>query len=101
MPMRLDFALTRNGNLMALTTRFAPDPALPVPRLSRTEAQRRAEAASGRTTAGPGFLLAEQVSGLWRPLWLVNVGTGGRTERAVRVDAVTGAVAVPDPPRDY
>ncbi|MFJ4874651.1 hypothetical protein ACIP93_05495 [Streptomyces sp. NPDC088745] len=101
MPMRLDFTLARNGNLMALTTRFASDPALPAPRLSRAEAQRRAEAASGRTAVGPGFLLAEQVGGLWRPLWLVNVGTGGRAERAVRVDAVTGAVVVPDPPRDY
>ncbi|CAM5422017.1 hypothetical protein GCM10010329_00380 [Streptomyces spiroverticillatus] len=101
MPMRLDFTLTGGGDLMALTTRFAPDPVLPAPRLSRTEAERRAARASGSTVIGSGFLLAEQVHEQWRPLWLVNVGTRGKAERAVRIDAVTGALTTPDPPRDY
>ncbi|MFF0747200.1 hypothetical protein ACFYVL_43155 [Streptomyces sp. NPDC004111] len=101
MPMRLDFTLNRAGRLMALTTRFAPDPALPAVRVSRTQAEHTAEQTSSLKAIGTGFLLAEQVHEQWRPLWLINVGTQGKAQQALRLDAVTGLLVAPDPSRDY
>ncbi|MGW1207008.1 VanZ family protein [Streptomyces cyaneofuscatus] len=97
MPMRLDITVTSSGRIMAITVRPAEDPSIPKPVVARAEAESRAEKESNLKTIGESFLLAERVNGGWRPLWLVNVGTGDEAHAALRIDAVTGQPVQPDP----
>ncbi|WP_112467744.1 VanZ family protein [Streptomyces triticisoli] len=97
MPMRLDITVTSSGRIMAITVRSMKDPDLPKPVLDREEAQRRAEGLTKMKAMGESFLLAERVNGVWRPLWLVNVGENGEAREAPRIDAITGERVQPDP----
>jgi hypothetical protein len=97
MPMRLDITVSSSGRIMAITVRAAKDPTLPKPVLDHAEAQRRAKDLTNMEPVGDTFLLAEQVNGTWRPLWLVNVGNNGEAQAAFRIDAVTGQQVQPDP----
>ncbi|MFJ1652242.1 hypothetical protein ACIOC2_12665 [Streptomyces sp. NPDC088337] len=100
MPMRLDITVTSSGRIMAITVRSMKDPDLPKPVLDRKEVQRRAEDLTKLKVMGEPFLLAERVKGVWRPLWLVNVGENGEAREAPRIDAVTGEQVQPDPVMD-
>ncbi|MFG2560769.1 VanZ family protein [Streptomyces sp. NPDC048496] len=97
MPMRLDITVASSGRIMAITVRPAEDPTVPKPVLDRAEAQHRAEGLTNMESVGETFLLAEQVNGTWRPLWLVNVGRNGEAHAALRIDAITGQQVQPDP----
>ncbi|MFB6780949.1 VanZ family protein [Streptomyces sp. NPDC056352] len=97
MPMRLDITVTSSGRIMAITVRPAEDPTLPKPVLGRAQAQHQAEELTNMDSIGETFLLAEEVNGTWRPLWLVNLGKNGEAQAALRIDAVTGQQVQPDP----
>ncbi|GGS04908.1 hypothetical protein GCM10010269_49860 [Streptomyces humidus] len=92
MPMRLDLTLTGTGRVLGFAAETVADPVLPPVTVDEAEAKALAQGAAG----APGefrraLLLARQVRGVWRPVWLVGDGSGGRASgRDVAVDAVTG-----------
>ncbi|WP_331446376.1 VanZ family protein [Streptomyces xanthochromogenes] len=90
MPMRLDFTVTRAGRIIGFTSKTVKDPVLPQAVVTENAAREQAaEAAGGIATSAQ--LMAKQVGGQWRPLWLV-----GANNTDVWLDAVTGAKATPD-----
>ncbi|MGI5252517.1 VanZ family protein [Actinacidiphila glaucinigra] len=96
MPMRLDITVTSSGRIMAITVRSIKDPLLPKPVLKGGEARHLAEALTKMDAIGDPFLLAEKVNGVWRPLWLINVGEKGEAQDAPRIDAITGQRVQPE-----
>jgi hypothetical protein len=84
MPMRLDLTITTKARVIGFTARTVEDPALPPVIIDKA----RAKNVAGRVTGLPtetAVLLAQQVNGEWRPVWLVGSGTKG-----IAIDAATG-----------
>ncbi|WP_158727293.1 VanZ family protein [Streptomyces sp. NRRL S-31] len=84
LPMRLDLTVTAAGRVIGFTAKTVEDPALP--RVTMNEAKARALASSMTgTPSESALLLAQQIRGDWRPVWLVGSGN-----RDVAFDAATG-----------
>ncbi|GAB1340125.1 hypothetical protein ACE1SV_67150 [Streptomyces sp. E-15] len=84
LPMRLDLTVTAAGRVIGFTAKTVKDPALP--RVTMNEAKARALASSMTgTPSESALLLAQQIRGDWRPVWLVGSGN-----RDVAFDAATG-----------
>lgn len=90
MPMRLDITVTKAGRIMGFTSSPEKDPDLPKVTLEEGAAKRIASQLSGKK-ATSALLLAQKVSGEWRPVWLIGVN-----DADVFVDAVTGKSVTPD-----
>ncbi|MEU6013040.1 VanZ family protein [Streptomyces sp. NPDC047515] len=93
MPMRLDITVSSAGRVMAINARSVPDPHLPEPKLDKSAAKRRAEELSGIKASDDAFVIAQELSGTWVPVWIVNLIRDGETEPSgavVYLDAVTG-----------
>ncbi|MCX4795641.1 MULTISPECIES: hypothetical protein [unclassified Streptomyces] len=78
---------------MAANTRPVPDPHLSEPKLDKSAAKRRAEELSGVRASDDAFVIVQEVSGTWVPVWVVNLIRDGETEPSgavVYLDAVTG-----------
>ncbi|WP_336047640.1 VanZ family protein [Streptomyces sp. CA2R101] len=92
MPMRLDIIVTTSGRIMGLTAQTIADPSLPKVKVTKQEAKELAERTPERVEANPVSLLARQVSGIWRPVWMIHLqkrGSEDNSETAF-LDAVTG-----------
>ncbi|MFF9566632.1 VanZ family protein [Streptomyces sp. NPDC014685] len=89
-PMRLDVTVTKAGRIMGFTSRSIKDPALPSVEITEKDAMRRVE---GQVGAKPTSvkLLAQQVGGKWRPVWLIGVNGSDAF-----IDAATGQKIQPD-----
>ncbi|MEU0456994.1 VanZ family protein [Streptomyces sp. NPDC006129] len=95
MPMRLDITVTSSGRIMGVTARLVKDPRLPKPELDKAAAEKRAEELTDLKAGSPIFLIAQEVSGEWRPVWIVNMIRDGESEphgAAVYLDAVSGTL---------
>ncbi|MFJ9471655.1 VanZ family protein [Streptomyces caniferus] len=92
MPMRLDIVVTTSGRIMGVTAQTTADPSLPRVTVTKKEAKELAERGSERTDATPVSVLAQRVSGSWRPVWMIGLKTHGSEENSetVFLDAVTG-----------
>ncbi|RMB85880.1 VanZ family protein [Streptomyces shenzhenensis] len=93
MPMRLDITVTSSGRIMGVTARLVEDPKLPKPELDKAAAEKRAEELTDLKAGSPVFLIAQEVSGEWRPVWIVNMirdGESGPQGAAIYLDAVSG-----------
>ncbi|SEQ36180.1 Glycopeptide antibiotics resistance protein [Streptomyces sp. yr375] len=84
LPMRLDLTVTTTGRVIGFTARAVDDPALPSVTVDEAKARDLAEQATGLPTDST-LLLAQQIKGEWRPVWLVGSG-----KRDVAIDAATG-----------
>ncbi|MFF1309193.1 VanZ family protein [Streptomyces sp. NPDC058307] len=84
LPMRLDLTVTTTGRVIGFTAKAVKDPHLPSVTIDEAEARRIAAQATGLPTEST-LLLAQQIKGKWRPLWLVGSG-----KRDVAIDAATG-----------
>ncbi|WP_189963382.1 VanZ family protein [Streptomyces violascens] len=90
MPMRLDFTITKTGRMIGFTSKAVKDPALPQATVTENTARAQAAKAAGAKTTS-AQLLAQQVGGQWRPVWLV-----GANNADVWLDGVTGQKVTPD-----
>ncbi|MEV0220053.1 VanZ family protein [Streptomyces sp. NPDC050704] len=84
MPMRLDLTITTKARVIGFTATSVEDPALPPATIDES----RAKDIAGRLTGLPtesAVLLAQQVNGAWRPVWLVGSGP-----KDIAIDAATG-----------
>ncbi|AXE26149.1 hypothetical protein C0216_24205 [Streptomyces globosus] len=97
LPMRLDLAVTSTGRILHVSCIPEPDPAMPAPVLNRETAETRAREHTGRTPTA-AVLLAQKISGTWRPVWMVGMPEGS-PQPDVFLDAVTGTPVTPDPTR--
>ncbi|MCY0933899.1 VanZ family protein [Streptomyces sp. H34-S4] len=95
MPMRLDIAVTSAGRILNATGVPQPDPRLPTPVLTREDAEERVRRSTGQSATG-AVLLAQKISGEWRPVWMIGMPDGAK-EPDIFVDAETGATVRPDP----
>ncbi|MFF4756811.1 VanZ family protein [Streptomyces sp. NPDC002514] len=84
MPMRLDITVTTTKRIMGFTARSVPDPSLPTVTIDESTAHDLAHKISGQRPRS-AVLIAQQVAGTWRPVWLV--GSGGKD---IAIDAATG-----------
>jgi glycopeptide antibiotics resistance protein len=84
MPMRLDLTITTTGRVIGFTARTIDDPALPRVTVDEAKARTLAEDVTGLPSDSTS-LLAQQVKGKWRPVWLVGSG-----KKDVVIDAATG-----------
>ncbi|EKX66857.1 VanZ family protein [Streptomyces ipomoeae] len=84
MPMRLDITITTKKRIIGFTARTLPDPQLTSVTVDEGKARELAHEASGKATQST-LLLAQQVDGVWRPVWLVGAGN-----KDVAIDAATG-----------
>ncbi len=96
MPMRLDLTVSSSGRIISVQSQDVPDPQLPKPEISEERARKLAVDQADGERAGTTFLLAQKVSGVWRPCWAVDILRTGESEPVgtVFLDAVTGQVAV-------
>ncbi|MET9292475.1 VanZ family protein [Streptomyces sp. NPDC003077] len=96
MPMRLDLAIDRKGQVSDLLIRDIPDPRhLPKPRLNEKQAKELAQKdpnlPESVTRIGKGTLLARSDTGEDpKVVWLFPTGIGEEEGPVVAVDAVTG-----------
>ncbi|MDQ0961781.1 hypothetical protein QFZ66_005659 [Streptomyces sp. B4I13] len=84
MPMRLDLTITTTGRVIGFTARTVDDPVLPRVTVDEAKAKVLAKAATGLPSEA-ALLLAQQVKGEWRPVWLVGSG-----KQDIAIDAATG-----------
>ncbi|MER5858255.1 VanZ family protein [Streptomyces sp900105245] len=84
MPMRLDITLTSTKRIIGFNARTIADPSLPAVTVNEQKARHIARQASGQPTEST-TLLAQQVDGTWRPVWLVGAG-----KNDIVIDAATG-----------
>ncbi|WP_167467466.1 hypothetical protein [Streptomyces rishiriensis] len=84
MPMRLDLTVTTTGRVIGFAARTVDDPVLPRVTVDKAKAQALAKAATGLPSES-ALLLAQQVKGEWRPVWLVGSG-----KQDIAIDAATG-----------
>jgi VanZ like protein len=84
LPMRLDLTVTTTGRVIGFTARTVEDPPLPPVTVDEAEARHLAKQATGLPTEST-LLLAQQIQGKWRPVWLVGSG-----KHDVAIDAATG-----------
>lgn len=93
MPLRLDITVTSSGRIMEINAHLLPDPDLPKSELSEAAAKKRAEQLSGMKAGDPAFMIAQEVFGAWRPVWVINMiqdGESGPHGTAVHLDAFSG-----------
>ncbi|MFI1177903.1 VanZ family protein [Streptomyces melanogenes] len=93
MPMRLDITVTSAGRVMDFTSRPDRDPELPAVSIGREEAKQLAKRVTGHQPQHAN-LLAQKVSGRWRPVWLLD--TGKEDNPDIFLDAVAGVEVTPD-----
>ncbi|WP_240139960.1 VanZ family protein [Streptomyces sp. MUM 178J] len=93
MPMRLDLTVTSAGRLLGFTADPVADPEMPRPKITKAGL---GDVVRKQTGSAPvaSVLLAQKVSGQWRPVWMV--GVQGVDESDVFIDAVTGDLVAPD-----
>ncbi|MFE2319046.1 VanZ family protein [Streptomyces sp. NPDC059441] len=84
MPMRLNLTITTTGRVIGFTARTVEDPALPPVTVDEAKARDLAERETGLKTDST-LLLAQQIKGNWRPVWLVGSG-----KQDIAIDAATG-----------
>ncbi|MFI1702771.1 VanZ family protein [Streptomyces griseoruber] len=84
MPMRLDLTITTTGRVIGFTARTVDDPVLPRVTVDEAKARRLAEDVMGLQSDSTS-LLAQQIKGKWRPVWLVGSG-----KQDIVIDAATG-----------
>ncbi|MEH0544526.1 VanZ family protein [Streptomyces sp. B21-105] len=84
MPMRLDLTITTTGRVIGFSARTVDDPVLPRVTVDKAKAKVLAKAATGLPSES-ALLLAQQVKGEWRPVWLVGSG-----KQDIAIDATTG-----------
>ncbi|MBK3626818.1 VanZ family protein [Streptomyces sp. MBT49] len=84
MPMRLDLTVTTTGRVIGFAARTVDDPVLPRVTVDKAKAQALATATTGLPSES-ALLLAQQVKGEWRPVWLVGSG-----KQDIAIDAATG-----------
>ncbi|GGU12478.1 VanZ family protein [Streptomyces lateritius] len=84
MPMRLDITITTTGRIIGFVAKNTADPVLPPVRVDEADARKLSEEATGLKSEST-LLLAQQIGGRWRPVWLVGSG-----KNDVTIDAVTG-----------
>ncbi|MGW7166607.1 VanZ family protein [Streptomyces sp. NPDC054884] len=84
MPMRLDLTIATTGRVIGLSARTVNDPVLPRVVVDEAKAKALAKTATGLPSES-ALLLARQVKGEWRPVWLVGSG-----EQDIAIDAATG-----------
>ncbi|MDQ0933586.1 VanZ family protein [Streptomyces turgidiscabies] len=86
MPMRLDLTITTTARIIGFSAVTMEDPALPLVTVDEGEAKYLAHNETGLPTDNI-VLLAQQVSGNWRPVWIVGSG-----KQDITIDAATGKV---------
>jgi hypothetical protein len=86
MPMRLNLTITTTARIIGFISVTVEDPVLPRVTVDETKARSIAGKETGRKTQGAN-LLAQQVAGTWRPVWIVGTGKSD-----VMLDASTGVV---------
>lgn len=92
MPMRLDVQIDRTGHVSQLSTRKAPDAAVPPSRIKKDEALQLAKSSSpGCHKAEAGELLAVQDGSKWNAVWRIKI-TCKDSSAIVHVNAHSGAV---------
>ncbi|MEU3242919.1 VanZ family protein [Streptomyces sp. NPDC006875] len=84
MPMRLDLTITTTGRVIGFTAKAVEDPVLPSVTVDEAKARNVAEKETGLPTDST-LLLAQQIRGAWRPVWLVGSG-----KQDIAIDAATG-----------
>lgn len=84
MPMRLDLTITTTARVIGFTAVTTDDPALPRVTIDEAKARDLARNETGLPTDNT-VLLAQQVAGTWRPVWIVGSG-----KQDITVDAATG-----------
>ncbi|MFE9395633.1 VanZ family protein [Streptomyces flavidovirens] len=94
MPMRLDITITASGRMMGFASKPVPDPVLPATAISQDDAMRLAKKETG-AEAEAAVLLAQEIGGHWRPVWMVGVKSNAQ-EPDVFLDAVSGERVKPD-----
>ncbi|MGW1400675.1 VanZ family protein [Streptomyces sp. NPDC002405] len=93
LPLRLDITVTSSGRIMGVNAQLVDDPEMPEPRLDEAAAKKRAEQLTKLKAGDPAFMIAQEVLGDWRPVWIVNLIREGETEpkgAAIYLDAVSG-----------
>ncbi|WP_267243832.1 VanZ family protein [Streptomyces sp. PR69] len=93
MPMRLDLTVTSAGRLLGFTADPVTDPVMPRSKVTQAGLADVVRKHSGSDPVA-SVLLAQKVSGQWRPVWMV--GVQGEDESDVFIDAVTGDLVTPD-----
>ncbi|MEU4166967.1 VanZ family protein [Streptomyces sp. NPDC026665] len=88
MPMRLDITITTAKRILGFNARTMADPKLPSVIVDEKKARALAHHATGRATEST-LLLAQEISGVWRPVWLVGSGN-----QDIAIDASTGQQVV-------
>ena len=86
MPMRLDLTITTTARVIGFSAVTVEDPALPRVAVDETKARNLARNETGLPTDN-AVLLAQQVAGTWRPVWIVGSG-----KQDITVDAATGKI---------
>ncbi|MDO0933117.1 VanZ family protein [Streptomyces sp. DG2A-72] len=85
MPMRLDLTITTTGRVIGFVAKTVDDPSLERVKIDEAEARALVRNVTG-LPADKGLLLAQQVKGEWRPVWLIGSG-----KEDIAIDAATGA----------
>ncbi|NBM17665.1 VanZ family protein [Streptomyces sp. GC420] len=103
MPMRLDIQVDRTGRVSQLIMLDIPDPSVTSPSIAKADAVKEVLkqvklGAPGLENKAGAELLAQQVSGQWRPCWLVT-GKHSDTSFSGTVDAISGKVITSDAQR--
>ncbi|MEU5236520.1 VanZ family protein [Streptomyces lydicus] len=92
MPMRLDVQIDRTGHVSQLSTRKAPDVAVPHPRVNKEEAIQLAKSSTpGCQKAEVGELLAVPNNSKWHVVWRIKI-TCKDSSAIVHINASSGAV---------
>ncbi|MFG2400341.1 hypothetical protein [Streptomyces lydicus] len=89
--MRLDIQIDRTGHLSQLSTRKAPDVAVPHPRVNMEEAQLAKSSTPGCQKAEVGELLAVPNNSKWHAVWRIKI-TCKDSSAIVHINASSGAV---------
>ncbi|MEU0060036.1 VanZ family protein [Streptomyces sp. NPDC006334] len=84
MPMRLDITITTAKRILGFNARTLADPKLPSVTVDEGKARELAHDATGKGTEST-LLLAQQIAGVWRPVWLIGTGS-----QDIVIDASTG-----------
>ncbi|MEU4087298.1 VanZ family protein [Streptomyces aureus] len=92
MPMRLDITITTAKRILGFNARTLADPKLPSVTVNEEKARELAHDATGKATEST-LLLAQQIAGAWRPVWLVGAGS-----QDIVIDASTGQRIVSSSP---
>ena len=77
-------ALTTAKRILGFNARTLADPKLPSVTVDEKKARELAHDATGKATEST-LLLAQQIAGAWRPVWLVGAGS-----QDIVIDASTG-----------